>query len=1208
MHKKLIFYLSFFTLFISTITADTVTLISSDGKEFTIDEHTASHSKMMQRLLTRALKEPKTDKPVIVLSSVESAQLKYIVRALTFMSSLYKKYPSHDKAKLQKQVIKAFEDYFKKKQFSIDALRQLLLGADYLDFPALIESLSPIITSQLSFDTFDPKEWETLSHTLRNKLVLSIAQKYFFPHLSLIPVILPQKKLSKEPLGVTFPDNPTDTIPISPNSKFIATTSYYDDDAVENISIWNAYTGKERHVLKGHDGDDLQSLDFSADNKLLVSGSDDETARIWNVKTGQQLHVLSQPGLKEAHFSPDTTLIITRAKKEAGIWDVKTGRQLRTLKGHTASINTAYFSPDSTLVVTASSDKTARIWEVATGRQLHVLEGHVNPVSSALFSPDNKLIITRGDNTVRLWHVKTGKLLHVLKEHTERIYSAIFSSDSKLVLTSVGDGTARLWDIKTGTEIHILKGHTDTVSSALFSPDDQLIITASHDHTVRIWDVKTGRQLYVLQMYDGPVYRARFSPDMNYIVTTGGKAPIIWDFSSIQDFLSDELSLEQSLFIKLLADLPKWQDIASLADHTKHYNITDLQNILDSFIPPIKAHLQNRFKFFISPIHANQVTLISSDGKEFIIDENAATLLSSYTGTLSQEAFEEARERKIPLNTILSDYLSHIVKALRIVATIYEKPITSLSPIQRKSNQENVIEVLTQYFRAANLSSHTLLQLLITADLLGFPELTKTLIPFIATDLSLQTVDPKHLNVLPINLQKRLVATIHQQSIDAVYPIQKPLLSTIISGHMSKVSSAQFNSNNALIVTASWDPTPRVWDARTGFLIYPLTGHTNWINSAQFSPDNKLIITTSWDKTARIWDVKTGTLIHTLEGHYGSVSSAQFSSDGSKIVTASEDRTARIWDTQTGRLMHTLRGHAWEVTFAQFSSDNKLIVTTSLDFTIGLWDAQTGTLINIVTEGADHLSSAQFSPDNKLIVTANLFIENASTVYTARVWDTNSGDHIHTLRGHMGPISSTQFSPDGTKIVTASVDNTARIWDVKTGTHIHMLLGHRKSVTSAQFSHDNKLIVTASWDGTARIWDVQTGTLIHTLWGHTNELSTAQFSPDGTKIVTASWDKTARIWDLTPIADYVLGNLSLEQVLFVKLLADMPKGQTFVSLAQHTKHFIPADLQRIFKNFTPFIQKDFQIKYDLKELTLAKRRRRMQRRLALRRRQLQTHG
>src|SRR5262249_42753026 len=78
--------------------------------------------------------------------------------------------------------------------------------------------------------------------------------------------------------------------------------------------------------------------------------------------------------------------------------------------------------------------------------------------------------------------------------------------------------------------------------------------------------------------------------------------------------------------------------------------------------------------------------------------------------------------------------------------------------------------------------------------------------------------------------------------------------------------------------------------------IADLKGHRGIVWAATFSPDGRHIVTASFDKTARIWDAKTAEPIAVLKGHRQSVDDAVFSPDGMRIVTASEDWTARIWN------------------------------------------------------------------------------------------------------------------------------------------------------------------------------------------------------------------------------------------------------------------------------------------------------------------------
>jgi len=68
-----------------------------------------------------------------------------------------------------------------------------------------------------------------------------------------------------------------------------------------------------------------------------------------------------------AVFSPDGTLILTASDdKTAKLWAANDGELLHTFN-HNGSVHSAVFSPDGTLVLTASSDKTARLWSANGG-------------------------------------------------------------------------------------------------------------------------------------------------------------------------------------------------------------------------------------------------------------------------------------------------------------------------------------------------------------------------------------------------------------------------------------------------------------------------------------------------------------------------------------------------------------------------------------------------------------------------------------------------------------------------------------------------------------------------------------------------------------------------------------------------------------------------------------------------------------------------
>src|SRR5439155_22798443 len=67
-----------------------------------------------------------------------------------------------------------------------------------------------------------------------------------------------------------------------------------------------------------------------------------------------------------ALFSPDGSLVLSVAGKQARIFSARTGRRLRTL-AHPAAVTAARFSPDGRILATGAADGTARLWPLARG-------------------------------------------------------------------------------------------------------------------------------------------------------------------------------------------------------------------------------------------------------------------------------------------------------------------------------------------------------------------------------------------------------------------------------------------------------------------------------------------------------------------------------------------------------------------------------------------------------------------------------------------------------------------------------------------------------------------------------------------------------------------------------------------------------------------------------------------------------------------------
>jgi WD40 repeat protein len=100
-----------------------------------------------------------------------------------------------------------------------------------------------------------------------------------------------------------------DIVRYSPDGRRIAVVK----DHGETADILDAKTGAIITSLVGHTHF-IDTLEYSSDGSLILTTSEDSTARLWNAQTGQQIRVLTDiGGMFRAHFSPDGKTVLTES-------------------------------------------------------------------------------------------------------------------------------------------------------------------------------------------------------------------------------------------------------------------------------------------------------------------------------------------------------------------------------------------------------------------------------------------------------------------------------------------------------------------------------------------------------------------------------------------------------------------------------------------------------------------------------------------------------------------------------------------------------------------------------------------------------------------------------------------------------------------------------------------------------------------------------
>lgn len=178
-------------------------------------------------------------------------------------------------------------------------------------------------------------------------------------------------------------------------------------------------------TLKIHDKD-INAIDLAPNNGLLVSGSQDRTARVFRL-----------------HYQAPSKANQHRAAASL--------EPLATCKGHKRGVWSVQFSPAEQAFATASSDQTVRLWSLKDFSCVRVFEGHTGSVLRLRFLPGGAQIASSGnDGLVKVWNVRDEECAATIDAHEDKIWALAVrpeTADAPLqIVSGAADSTITLWN------------------------------------------------------------------------------------------------------------------------------------------------------------------------------------------------------------------------------------------------------------------------------------------------------------------------------------------------------------------------------------------------------------------------------------------------------------------------------------------------------------------------------------------------------------------------------------------------------------------------------------------------------------------------------------------------------------------------------------------------------------------------------------------
>lgn len=880
----------------------------------------------------------------------------------------------------------------------------------------------------------------------------------------------------------------------SPDGRLLASIEGLNYKSENAIKLWDTGTGAEVRVLAGHERN-VSTVAFSADGKLLASGSADQMVKLWDVAGGSLVRTLAghtQPVLCVA-FSTDGKVLasgagggsvpLKDARAELKLWDTATGRELFSLEGHTYDVRTLAFSPDGRLLASGSGDGTIKLWDTSQGVEVATLTV-LNERDWIVTTPAGLFDSAKEARPFLLWRYSSGLRDVVALDafaadfHSPKLLAAVIANKDlkpppaltkaeitarvqRLNETQKSESARRDAQAKKAAQdatptderprLFLQTGHVRPIVAITLSPDGRVIASASEDQTIKLWDVETGHELRQLKSFAGDL--GSYFPN-RLIFAQHGKL--------LAAGSKDEITLWDTETGSLLRRFEKNHAPAFNRDATLMASLERGKIILRR---PQTGELVREITLKVLDEMNTGDLALSPDGAVLAsLSDQGITLRKAENGAQLRIIGKGAKNGRLgfsPDGSIIASLQDNTLK-LWDVSTGDERASYTPQPVKTKDTGQ-VFDNRAYTFSFANDGQSIAL----------------------GTLHGVEVWDVKAKQLI-----RRLPEDPFAQRFDAV----------------------AFSSDGRRLIAGSLSGI-YLWDAASGKELARLTQSTERLIELAFSTDGRRMATEG--KTTRIWDLTAGAVAHSYKGGFNRI---VFAPDGKSLVRGflGVDRLDVDSGTSTDLSAEKVPG-TWQTEALALSPDGKLVAGIGgVDYTgpkpdasksgrIRLVNTETNTEVRLF--GAESIGAAGlvFSPDGKLLASGDNGL-------TTRLWEVKTGRLLYTMGTGQGFIAnSVAFSPAGDLLASGSGDEL-KLWEVKSGT-LARVIEVKEGVRGITFSRDGRFLAGIIRGGAIRLWSPATGEEFRTLAGHVSDVRAISFSPDSKTLASVGSDDTAKLWD-----------------------------------------------------------------------------------------------
>jgi WD40 repeat protein/tRNA A-37 threonylcarbamoyl transferase component Bud32 len=305
------------------------------------------------------------------------------------------------------------------------------------------------------------------------------------------------------------------------------------------IKLWDIPTGQEVRAFVGHLST-VAAMALSPDGKLLASlGENEEKIRLWNLATGAELKTFIGPTEARILFSPDSQfLAVASSEGSIRLWNANDGVEVKTFQTDADGENVTWiaFSPDGKMLASIEPGEAIKLWDVPTGNSLRTIPLDQGSDGLVLFSSDGRTFWSFESGAIRQRDVLSGEELSAVTVVTDKPYEKIaLSAEARFLASTESPGADfKLFNVATGreSEAPAVSEKGSSIVSMSFSPDGAMLAIGDDVGGVTLWGVANNKKLNTLEGHSFPSLGVAYSPDGKAIASASGDKTVkVWNTS-----------------------------------------------------------------------------------------------------------------------------------------------------------------------------------------------------------------------------------------------------------------------------------------------------------------------------------------------------------------------------------------------------------------------------------------------------------------------------------------------------------------------------------------------------------------------------------------------------------------------------------------------------------------------------------------------------